>query len=74
MSSDLASGHILRIARALQVRVHSRSLERAYFLMAVDNAGILERKATLRRDMVRLLAAARNAVIDASTVKRFVIA
>ena len=43
-------------------------------LMAVDKAGILERKATLRGDMVRLLAAARNDVIDASAVKRFLIA
>jgi hypothetical protein len=42
--------------------------------MAVDKAGILERKATLRGDMVRLLAAARNDVIDASAVKRFLIA
>jgi hypothetical protein len=43
-------------------------------LMAVDKAGVLERKATLRGNMVRLLAAARNDVIEASAVKRFLIA
>lgn len=43
-------------------------------LMAVDKAGVLENKATLRGNMVRLLAAARNDVIEASAVKRFLIA
>ena len=43
-------------------------------LMAVDKAGFLERKATLRGNMIRLLAAARNDVIEASVVKRFLIA
>ena len=42
--------------------------------MAVDKAGVLERKATLRGNMIRLLAEARNDLIEASVVKRFLIA
>lgn len=40
----------------------------------VDKAGVLQDKATPRREMVRLLAAARKDIIQASTVKRFLVA
>lgn len=67
-------GSIVSLGAAIPGRLAFPLAGAGLLLMAVDKAGILERKATLRGDMVRLLAAARNDVIEASAVKRFLVA
>jgi hypothetical protein len=46
----------------------------AILLTALDKADVLERKATVRKNMIRLLASARDDVINSSAVKRLFIA